>query len=95
MKIARKKRCSPDVAHLDQSCGPPLQAPGKPAMWRHAVSECPEIGLVRLSCITAVGKSPLIVGVLMQPLATGHQLETAKSRSNEFVQYGSSGCGWV
>jgi hypothetical protein len=31
----------------------------------------------------------------MQPLATGHQLETAKSRSNEFVQYGSSGCGWV
>ena len=49
-------------------------------MWRHAVSECPEIGLVRLSCITAVGKSPLIVGVLMQPLATGHQLETAKKQ---------------
>jgi hypothetical protein len=26
----------------------------------------------------AVGESPLIVGVLMQPLATGHELKTAE-----------------
>jgi hypothetical protein len=47
-------------------------------VWRHAVSECLQVGLVRVDRFAAVGESPLIVGVLMQPLATGHELKTAE-----------------
>ena len=49
-------------------------------MWRHSLSECLQVGLLRLGCFTAVGQSPLIVGVLVSPLATGHQLDTAKNQ---------------
>jgi hypothetical protein len=52
----------------------------KLAVRRHAVSECLQIGLVRLGCFTALGESLLIVGVLVEPVATSHQTVAHRPR---------------
>jgi hypothetical protein len=95
VEITREQCCPPDVVSLDQSCGPSFQSEGKAAVWRHAVAESLQIRLIQLGRFTAVGESPLIVHVLVQPLTAGDELKTAEIRSNEFVQRGLSGCGWV
>jgi hypothetical protein len=64
-------------------------------MWRHAVSECLQIGHIGLGGFTAVGESPFVVPVFVQPLTAGDELDAAEDQIERVRPVWVVRLGWV
>jgi hypothetical protein len=79
-RIVRLWRRPSNIVGLQEPRSPSLQAKGEAAVGRHTVPECLQVGLVELGRLATFGEGLLVVGVDVQPLAAGDQLETAEDQ---------------
>ena len=80
MQVAGEEGDAADIAGAGEAGRPAFQAHGEAAVRRHPGREDGQVGLVRARVLTALGQRGQVVGVPVQTLAAGDDLQPAEEQ---------------